>query len=109
VYFYQSEIPYDVPSQDAWKNGSVNGFASYKVAADVTAHEAWGLGIYCFFSHNPSVKLQSAIEAPGGAGVRFHHVVTVSLGGQGEITHVVNATGDSVNASSGIAHLPQFP
>ncbi len=42
VYFYQSEMPYDPPSQEAWKHGEVNGYASYKVADSVTTHEAWG-------------------------------------------------------------------
>jgi hypothetical protein len=110
VYFYQSEIPYDVPSQDQWMNGSTNGFASYKVAAGVASHEAYGLGIYCFFSANDSVRLASAIEAPAGApGVKFHHAMTVSLGGRGEITHVVNGSGDVANGGHGEGHLPQFP
>jgi hypothetical protein len=109
VYFYQSEIPYDVPSQAQWMNGSTRGFASYKVGAGVTSHEAWGLGIYCFFSANPSVKLQSAIEAPGGGGVKFHDTVTVALGGKGEITHIVNGSGGAVNSGSGTAHLGLFP
>ncbi len=109
VYFYQSEIPYDVPSQGAWMNGSTNGFASYKVASTVTSHEAWGLGIYCFFSANSSVRLASAIEAPSAPGVKFHHIVTVSLGGRGEITHLVNAIGAAANAADTVAHLNQFP
>ncbi|MCE9579543.1 MAG: coagulation factor 5/8 type domain-containing protein [Deltaproteobacteria bacterium] len=109
VYFYQSEIPYDVPSQGAWMNGPVNGYASYKVGSAVTSHEAWGLGIYCFFNDNPSVKLESAIEAPSRPGVKFHDMVTVSLGGKGEITHVVNATGSAANGGTGIAHVAQFP
>jgi hypothetical protein len=109
VYFYQSEIPYDVPDQGSWKAGGTNGWASYKLGANVSKHEAWGLGIYCFFSSNPSVKLQSAIEAPQNAGVKFHNVVTVSLGGKGEITHPVNNTGGAANGSSGIAHVGQYP
>ena len=32
--FYQSEMPYDAPSQSAWMNGSLNGYASYNVAKD---------------------------------------------------------------------------
>ena len=63
MYFYQSEIPYDVPDQASWMNGSVNGYASYKVADSVTSHEAWGVGIYCYF-RDAAVTLNSAIEAP---------------------------------------------
>jgi len=109
VYFYQSEMPYDVPSQSAWMDGGQNGYASYLVAADVTRHEAWGLGIYCFFDDNPAVKAHAAIEAPETANVRFRHVVTVSLGGRGEITHPVNDTGPAAGAGSGVAHLAEYP
>lgn len=94
VYFYQSEAPYDVPDQQSWMNGSVNGFASYKVADHVTHHKAVGMGVYCFFNDNTSVKLNSAVEAPVGPGIQFNHVTSVSLGGTGEITHVINEMGD---------------
>ncbi|MFD6309243.1 coagulation factor 5/8 type domain-containing protein, partial [Streptomyces sp. NPDC060223] len=52
TYFYQNEMPYDPPNQDAWMNGSTQGYAAYKVADSVQHHEAWGLGSYCFFSAN---------------------------------------------------------
>lgn len=103
VYFYQSEIPYDVPSQSVWMshNGTVNGYASYKVADNVTTHEAWGLGVYSFFRDAP-VKLNSAIEVPEVQGVKLHHVTTIWLNGMAgsEITHVINNTGGRVYANS---------
>ncbi|HVK74568.1 MAG TPA: sialidase [Kofleriaceae bacterium] len=109
VYFYQSEIPYDVPNQAAWMEGGRNGFASYRVADGVTEHQAWGLGIYCFFNDNPAVKLESAIAAPNRPGVRFQHVVTVSLGGRGEITHPVNDTGAAARPGATEARVIQYP
>ena len=105
--FYQSEAPYDVPSQGAWTNNGVNGFASYKVASGVTTHDASGLGVYCYFSTNNSVKLNSAIEAPTVAGVQLRDMLSLSLGGVGEITHVLNSRGGAANASSNSAHLGQ--
>ena len=107
VYFYQSEAPYDVPDQDNWKNGDVNGYASYKVADTVTSHQAWGVGVYCFFDTNPQVKLHSAIEAPAVVlnGAMFHDVTTVSLGGTGEITHVINGLGDTANPETQVIRL----
>lgn len=106
VYFYQSEAPYDVPDQQGWMNGSVNGFASYKVADHVTRHTAIGMGIYCFFNENPSVKLNSAIEAPQGPNIRFGHVTSVSLGGTGEITHVLNDIGETAKPGHEVSRLP---
>jgi hypothetical protein len=107
TYFYQSEAPYDVPNQASWMDGGVNGFASYKVANGVTTHQAWGLGVYCYFSANNAVKLASAIEAPTPAGVQFHDMTTLSLGGVGEIDNVLNARGGSTRNSSNSAHLTQ--
>ena len=50
TYFYQSEIPYDPPDQASYLSApGVSGWASYKVAASVNSHEAWGLGIYSVF------------------------------------------------------------
>lgn len=97
VYMYQSEIPYDVPDQPSWMSGKTNGFASYKVAESVTTHEAWGVGVYCFFRDAP-VKLDRAIEAPAVPGVRFHNMTTIWLTGKegSEITHVINDLGGRV-------------
>lgn len=95
TYFYQSEIPYDPPTQPAFTSGpDVNGWASYKVADTVTTHEAWGLGVYSVFRH-PDVTLTRAIEAPMKPGVRFHHAMTIALDDKGEITHVINDTGEA--------------
>jgi hypothetical protein len=101
VYFYQSEMPYDPPSQAAWSHDGVKGFASYKVASGVKTHEAWGLGIYCVFTHAPVVS-RSAIEAPDAPGVRFHHMVTLRFGGvKGSgIEHVLNDRGSAVIENS---------
>ncbi|MDB5769408.1 MAG: carbohydrate binding module family protein [Collimonas fungivorans] len=109
VYFYQSELPYDVPNQSSWMNGSKNGYASYKVADSVTSHQAWGVGIYCYFSSNNSVKLGSAIEVPAAGlnGAMIHNMTTVSLGGVGEITHVINQYGNSANSAANVVRLGQ--
>jgi hypothetical protein len=101
VYFYQSEMPYDVPNQASWMSGKTNGFASYKVADTVTSHEAWGLGVYCYF-RDAAVKANSAVEAPAVEGVQFHNLTTVWLNGRpgSEITHIINSTGGRVHAST---------
>ncbi len=97
VYFYQSELPYDPPSQEAWKHGEVNGYASYKVADAVTTHEAWGLGVYCVF-HAAPVVAENAFETPLAPGVKLHHLVTIRLGGQRNsgMSHVMNGQGAAV-------------
>ncbi|MET0390531.1 MAG: ricin-type beta-trefoil lectin domain protein [Polyangiales bacterium] len=111
TYFYQSELPYDVPSQAAWMNGAARGFAAYQLAESVTAHEAWGMGAYCFFNVDSGVVLDRAFEAPSGIpGVQLHHLLTVSLGGIGTIEHVLNDLGDRVSAErSGPAFVTAGP
>jgi hypothetical protein len=93
TYFYQSEIPYDPPDQTSYTSApGTNGWAAYKVAGDVTSHEAWGLGIYSVFRH-PDVILTRAIEVPVNPNVRFHDMITVALDDKGEISNVINNTG----------------
>ncbi|MEU7477883.1 chitobiase/beta-hexosaminidase C-terminal domain-containing protein [Lentzea sp. NPDC042327] len=92
--FFQNEMPYDVPNQAVWNSpNGLAGYAAYKVADNVTTHEAWGLGSYCFFNVNPSVRAHHAFEVPNRSGVRLHNLLTVSLNYKGTITHVVNETG----------------
>jgi hypothetical protein len=93
TYFYQSEIPYDPPDQTSWQSSAgANGWASYKVADSVTAHEAWGLGIYSVFRHG-NVVLSRAVEVPRVSSVRFHHLITVALDDKGEISNVIDDQG----------------
>jgi hypothetical protein len=93
TYFYQSEIPYDPPDQASYTSAPrVDGWASYKVANSVSAHEAWGLGIYSVFLR-PNVVLSRAIEVPRRPGVRFHHMITVALGNKGAILNVIDDKG----------------
>ncbi|MGC9665148.1 discoidin domain-containing protein [Planosporangium sp. 12N6] len=100
--FFQNELPYDPPSQSAWRSDA-RGYAAYKVADSVTSHEAWGMGSYCNFTADPSIVAEHGFEAPNRAGVRFHDLLTVSLGGMGTIAHVINDVG---GAATGTATVP---
>ncbi len=111
VYFYQSEIPYDPPDQPSFTSApGVNGWSSYKVADAVTSHEAWGLGIYSVF-RKPGVILTRAIEAPEAPGVRFHNMITVCLGRNGEITHIINDAGGKTTPNNvrNAPRLTEYP
>jgi hypothetical protein len=100
IYFYQSEIPYDVPSQDRWTHNGVNGYSSLKIADNVTSFDGRGLGIYCYFD-NP-VVLDNAIESPTSAGVAFSHITTqwFTNASGSAINHIINGAGLAVNASN---------
>ncbi|GJF33175.1 hypothetical protein KNE206_58750 [Kitasatospora sp. NE20-6] len=108
--FFQNENPYDVPNQAAWKSSaSVNGYAAYKVGNNVTSHEAWGLGSYCYFNVNPAVANYHAFEVPNNSGVRFHSLLTVSLNYQGTITHIINDTGAVTPTGTVPVNLVSYP
>ncbi|XVU22215.1 ricin-type beta-trefoil lectin domain protein [Actinoplanes sp. CA-054009] len=109
TYFYQNEMPYDPPNQAAYMNGSTRGWAAYKVADSVNTHEAYGLGSYCYFNVNPSVVNARAFEVPVKSGVKFRDMVTVSLGGTGTITNVINTTGAAVNSGHQVTSLVSGP
>ncbi|HTB78302.1 MAG TPA: coagulation factor 5/8 type domain-containing protein [Polyangiaceae bacterium] len=106
IYFYQSEIPYDVPSQAQWMQGGENGYPSIKVTSGVTHFDGRGLGIYCYFD-NP-VVLDNAIETPTASGVLLQHVVTqwFKNAAGSAINHIVNGTGAAVNSSNSGATTP---
>jgi hypothetical protein len=108
--FFQNEMPYDVPNQAAWMNGALNGYAAFKVADTVTAFQGYGMGSYCYFNVNPTVNAYHAFEAPTTPGVQFHDLLTISLGGNGTITHVINDTGATAQGSATVpVNLVSYP
>jgi hypothetical protein len=108
VIFFQNEMPYDPPNQAAWMNGSQNGYAAFKVGADVTGFQGYGLGSYCFFNVNPTVNAYHAFEAPTRPGVQFHDLLTISLAA-GTITHVINDTGATTPLNVVPVNIVSYP
>ncbi len=110
MYFYQSEIPYDPPDQASYSSApGTNGWASYKVADSVTHHEAWGMGIYSVFIE-PRVVLTRAIEVPRKPGIKFHHMITVALGENGEISNVIDDQGGPTSIKPRVTpKVAEFP
>lgn len=98
--FFQNEKAYDAPDQAAIQNGPVKGYAAYKVGDDVTTHEGWGLGSYCYYNVAPGIVQHSGFAAPNRPGVRFHDLLVVSLGGNGQYEHVINDTGSPTQGTS---------
>ncbi|MFE0789930.1 discoidin domain-containing protein [Streptomyces mutabilis] len=93
--FYQNEKAYDAPNQAAIQNGDTQGYAAYRVDDSVDTHEAWGLGSYCNYNVDPSIRQHHGFKTPVKPGIKFHSLLVVSLGGMGHYNHVINDTGAS--------------
>ncbi|WP_392842043.1 discoidin domain-containing protein [Streptomyces sp. LN500] len=108
--FFQNEKAYDAPNQAAVQNGTIKGYAAYKVADSVNNHEGWGLGSYCYFNVDPTIRQDHGFEAPVKPGVKFHDLLVVSLGGQGQYQHVINSTGSPTSGTSTVpSTVVSFP
>jgi hypothetical protein len=107
--FFQNEMPYDPPNQAAWMNGSSDGYAAYEVGPNVTTHQAYGLGSYCYFDVNTAVVADHAFEAPDVPGVQFHDILTVSLGDVGAIEHVINEVGAATPTNTTPSTVTSYP
>ena len=66
------------PNQAAIQNGTIKGFAAYKVADTVNTHEGWGLGSYCNYTSDPAIVQDHGFQAPVKSGVKFHDLLVVS-------------------------------
>ena len=100
--FYQNELPYDPPTQEAWNAGNGGdslGWAGYKVADDVKTHNLYGGGVYVYNQNNPSIHTTNGFEVPNTPGIDLYHIFTVNLSA-GTIDHVVNGVGDPVDNSN---------
>jgi hypothetical protein len=101
--FFQNEMPYDPPSQDAWMEApGVDGYAAFKVADDVTSFSGYGMGSYSFFNHifnqGMDIFAANAFEVPTTLSPgSMHDLLTIflSTSGTGGIQHVINGTGGS--------------
>lgn len=93
TYFYQCETPYDAQYQARYmsENGTRAGYAAYKVADKVNAHEATALGIYDVY-FKTDIRMENSMEVPEKPGIRIFHLCDVSLSDPGSrgIGYVIN-------------------
>jgi hypothetical protein len=108
--FFQNEKAYDAPNAAAITHDGIVGYAAYKVADTVNAHEAWGLGSYCNYTSDPSIVQHHGFQVPVKTGIKLHSIQVISLGGKGQYAHVVNDTGAPTSGTDTIpSKITQFP
>jgi hypothetical protein len=98
VVFFQNEMPYDPPSQEAWMQApGVPGWPAFKVADGVKSFSGSGMGSYSFFNQGVDIFAAHAFEVPTGLPPgSLHDLLTIFLdasNGKGGILNVVNDTG----------------
>lgn len=106
TYFYQNETAYDPQNQSDWMshNGTVKGYASYKVANKVKEHYAVGLGIYNVFinTNGAAIELDNAIEVPNRQNVLIENACIQTFaktdGPLVKINSVINGVGGFVSS-----------
>ena len=109
IFMYQSEMPYDAPSQEAWMshNGAKNGCASLKVADSVNSFESWCVGVYSYHRDAP-VICHSAVEVPDAKDVVLHNTFNLHLNGYVGISHVINEAGAAVSRENRAIKLVKY-
>jgi hypothetical protein len=105
VVFFQNEMPYDPPSQEAWMEApGVDGWAAFKIADTVKSFSGSGMGSYSFFNQGVSIFAAHAFEVPDTLpAASLHDLLTIFLdpvAGSGGILNVVNDTGGSSTAAN---------
>lgn len=98
VFFYQSELPYDVDQSYADA-----GYSAYKVGDTVTQHTAYGVGVYSFF-RDYEVTVPNAIVAPEKPGIKFVNSFTLFLNGKGGITSIIDDDGLSIDKDNHVKY-----
>ena len=56
VIFFQNELPYDPPSQQAWRQSpKVDGWAALQITRQVKSFHGYGMGSYSFFNQGVDI------------------------------------------------------
>lgn len=97
VFFYQSEMPYDV-NEAEW---GAKGYVGYRVEESVTSHSAKGVGVYHYF-RDYKVTVQSGIVCPSALEGGFDSPFVRFLNGQGTVDHVINNLGALTSPTSAL-------
>ena len=100
--FFQNELPYDPPSQAAWRQSATeDGYPALQVGAGVKTFAGYGMGSYVvFIDTKATLHDAAAFEAPKASGIQFHDVFGVWIAGSGGLDSVVNGVGGPVTSAS---------
>ncbi len=87
------------------------GYAAYKVGDNVTSLRGLGPGQLLQLHGGPDDRGRTTPSSrPTTPNVKLHDLLTVSLGGKGSITHVINDTGATAQGTATVpVNLVSYP
>ncbi len=100
--FFQNELPYDPPSQQAWMaTPTQEGYPAFLVTGNVNTFQGYGMGSYVSFIQTAATLHNAeAFQAPDSAGVQFHNIFGVWISGSGGDDSIINGTGGPVTSTN---------
>ena len=101
--FFQNEMPYDPPSQAAWRaTPTTDGYPAFLLTARAAGFHGYGMGSYSFFDQGVPIYATSAFQTANPPGSELRDLLTIflSTAGSGGIDHVVNGAGRSSTAAN---------
>jgi hypothetical protein len=106
--FFQNELPYDVPSQAVWnESATFSGYPAFQVGSGVKTFQGYGMGSYVvFIDTTATLHVTEAFQAPQTAGVQFHDVFGLWIGGTGGLDSIINGTGGPATNTTDANNAP---
>ncbi len=100
--FFENELPYDPPSQQAWMaSPTQNGYPAFLVTDNVDAFQGYGMGSYVSFNQTTATLHNAeAFEAPDTPSVQFHNIFGVWITGSGGDDSIINGIGGPVTSTN---------
>ncbi len=93
LFFYQSELPYDVPSSSVWNGGK--GYASFNLKGHASGFNGYGMGVYAFF-HQPINEAAAIYIADTSKPIVIKDAMDWLMSNGSVIKHVINDKGNTL-------------
>jgi len=101
VYFYQSELPYDVTQQ----NYADKGYAGFYLGDSVTNFRGYGVAVYTYFRDHTVWQPEGIKVSSSSSGIHFQNSYIRYLNGDGGLNHVLNGEGKGVKVGDTDSYL----
>jgi hypothetical protein len=89
------------------ESATFSGYPAFQVGSGVTTFQGYGMGSYVvFIDTTATLHVTEAFQAPQAAGVAFHDVFGLWIGGSGGLDSIINGTGGPAADGADASHAP---